>query len=201
MSDMGVVAVLLSMLLLVLYVLVPLVPAIAIYKIFPETKVTVSGPLRDLTVKATGAFAAYIVVFVLGIILLKHIQGLISGLSHQTTDVSARVVLLDEHGKPIADQFLDDLFNQMQVKIMPELDVHTKNEVKVSVPTRYLDDAYIQYQLQGFDSGHLKVSEYVRGGRRMLRVEMHKSSQPYDATPFPALDTIPPQQRMRNDSR
>ena len=191
MSDMGVVAVLLSMLLLVLYVILPLVPAIAIYKIFPDTKVSVSGPLRDLTVKAGGAFAAYIVVFVLGIILLKHIQGLISGLVHQTTEVTAKVVLVDEHHRLIEERYLDDLFDQMQVKIIPELDVHNKNEVKVSVPTRYLDDAYIQYQLQGFETGNLRVADYVRGRGRVPPIEMRRSAQPYNPTPFPVLDSLP----------
>ena len=42
----------------------PLLPAILIYRLFPNTQVAASGPLAGLTVKASGAFAAYLVVFV-----------------------------------------------------------------------------------------------------------------------------------------
>jgi hypothetical protein len=42
-----------------LAVLCPLIPAILIYRLFPETKVSVPGPLAGLTLRAGGAFAAY----------------------------------------------------------------------------------------------------------------------------------------------
>src|ERR1700678_2658876 len=59
-------AVIYSVLIYVLYILLPMIPAILIFKNFPEAKVTVSGPLQNLTVNATGAFAAYIVIVLLG---------------------------------------------------------------------------------------------------------------------------------------
>jgi hypothetical protein len=52
----------------ILYVLLPLIPAVVIFKLFPDTKVTVSGPLQNLTVNATGAFAAYVVTVALGFV-------------------------------------------------------------------------------------------------------------------------------------
>ena len=45
--------------LLGIWVALPLVPAILIYRYFPDTQVVASGPLAGLTVKASGAFAAY----------------------------------------------------------------------------------------------------------------------------------------------
>ena len=67
-------AVLYSFVLYVLYVLLPLVPAILIFKFFPDAKVTVSGPLQNLTVNATGAFAAYVVTVALGFFLVRDVE-------------------------------------------------------------------------------------------------------------------------------
>ena len=63
-----------SFLLYVLYVLLPLVPAILIFKLFPESKVTVSGPLQNLTINATGAFAGYVVTVALGFFLVRNVE-------------------------------------------------------------------------------------------------------------------------------
>jgi hypothetical protein len=67
-------AVFFSFCLYILYVLLPLVPAILIFKNFPDTKVTVSGPLQNLTVNATGAFAAYVVTVALGFLLVNYVE-------------------------------------------------------------------------------------------------------------------------------
>jgi len=67
-------AVIYSFLLYVLYVLLPLIPAVLIFRLFPETKVTVSGPLQNLTVNATGAFAGYVVTVALGFFLVQNVE-------------------------------------------------------------------------------------------------------------------------------
>jgi hypothetical protein len=46
-----------------LWVLLPLIPAILSFKIFPDTTVTAKGPLKGLTIKAGGAFAGYLIIF------------------------------------------------------------------------------------------------------------------------------------------
>jgi hypothetical protein len=45
------------------WIFLPLVPAVLIYWLFPDSKVAVSGPFAGLTVKAGGAFAAYLIIF------------------------------------------------------------------------------------------------------------------------------------------
>jgi hypothetical protein len=49
--------------LLAVWVLLPLLPAILTFRLFPQTSVAVSGPFANLTVRAGGAFAAYLIVF------------------------------------------------------------------------------------------------------------------------------------------
>jgi hypothetical protein len=72
MSDNA--AVFFSFCLYVLYVLLPLVPAIIIFKLFPDTKVTLSGPLQHFTINATGAFGAYVATVALGFFLVRNVE-------------------------------------------------------------------------------------------------------------------------------
>jgi hypothetical protein len=58
----------------VLFVLLPLVPAVLIFWLFPDGKVSVTGPFQGLTVNATGAFAAYIIVGLLGFFIIRQIE-------------------------------------------------------------------------------------------------------------------------------
>ena len=67
-------AVLYSFGLYVLYVLLPIIPAVVIFWLFPDSKVWVSGPLQNLTLKATGAFGAYIVTVSLGFIPVTYVE-------------------------------------------------------------------------------------------------------------------------------
>jgi hypothetical protein len=67
-----------SFLLYALYVCLPLVPAVLIFRMFPDSKVSVSGPLQNFTVNATGAFAAYVVTVALGFFLVQYIEAQIS---------------------------------------------------------------------------------------------------------------------------
>jgi hypothetical protein len=66
-------AVLYSFGLYILYVLLPLAPAVLIFRLFPDSKVTVEGPLQNLTINATGAFAAYVVTVLLGFFLVTKV--------------------------------------------------------------------------------------------------------------------------------
>jgi hypothetical protein len=75
-------AVIYSFCLYVLYVLLPLIPAVLIFRLFPEAKVTVSGPLQNFTINATGAFAAYIVTVALGFFLVRNAEVQINSTRH-----------------------------------------------------------------------------------------------------------------------
>ena len=62
------------------WVLLPLVPAVSIYRLFPNTSVAVSGQLSKLTVRASGAFAAYLIVFVVMIPLTQKFATYVHGM-------------------------------------------------------------------------------------------------------------------------
>ena len=53
-----------------LTLLLPILPAVIIYRIFPDTKVAAQGPLRGLNIKTSGAFAAYVITVLIGLVVL-----------------------------------------------------------------------------------------------------------------------------------
>jgi len=102
--------------LLGIWVALPLVPAILIYRYFPNTQVAASGPLAGLTVKASGAFAAYLVVFLLIFGLVSPIKDVIGSGMRPFWEIRGKVKLVDENGKPISGE---DLLNTIKFEIVP----------------------------------------------------------------------------------
>jgi len=85
-----------------LWVLLPLVPSILIYWLFPSTSVAVSGPLANLTVRAGGAFAAYLVIFLVTYYpIVQHAQDVAGGIQHPFWTITGEVKLLDKDGNEI----------------------------------------------------------------------------------------------------
>ncbi len=80
----------------VLWVLLPLIPAILIFWIFPDTKIEVGGPLNGLSVKASGAIGAYILVFAaIGAPILRTGSDLMTNLHHHFWTVQGHIKLFD----------------------------------------------------------------------------------------------------------
>ena len=92
MVDIYMVAVFLGIGVFILYLLLPLLPSILIYKIFPKTQVAISGPLSGLTINASGAFAAYLIVVLLAYSPVKKIYEMIGDLTHPTWTVRGTLV-------------------------------------------------------------------------------------------------------------
>jgi hypothetical protein len=81
-----------------LWVLAPLVPAVLIYKLFPATSVAVSGPLANLTVRASGAFAGYLIVFAATYPLVTNMENTFSGFQKSIWTIKAQLQMLDKDG-------------------------------------------------------------------------------------------------------
>jgi hypothetical protein len=139
-----------------IYVLVPLIPAILIYKIFPETKVGTEGLLGQLKINATGAFAAYLIVIVVGYFIIQNIQRLInaSSVDNSAWFVKSRVVLTEKNGAGFVNSLRitdDSLRMKLDVKATP--DYNQKNLAEVSFPTYYKDGySKISFTYPGFES-------------------------------------------------
>ena len=100
-----------------LWVLAPLVPAILIYKLFPATSVVVNGPLAGLTVRASGAFAGYLIVFAATFPLIKNMENTFSGFQRSIWTIKAQIQMLDKNGVELTSI---DNFSRVNVYTEPK---------------------------------------------------------------------------------
>ena len=102
------------MALYLLWVLVPMIPAIVIYSRFPNTAVAASGVLANLTVKAGGAFAAYLIIFVVAKPLIDQIEVVLD--EEQVWTILGHIKFVDENGREIRNSLL---VNNLTVELKP----------------------------------------------------------------------------------
>jgi len=101
-----------------LWVIVPLIPAVLIYKVFPNSVVTTSGKLAGLTVKATGAFAGYLIVFTVTYPLIVWGQNLIKVTKNTYWRVRAPVEL-DTTGATLDSTMFNVLLERINAEPIP----------------------------------------------------------------------------------
>jgi hypothetical protein len=98
------------------WVLLPLIPAVLIYWLFPSTTVAVDGPFANLTVKASGAFAAYLIIFAATYSLMQTTKDTIGGFQRSFWTITAQIKLLNTDGLEIR---ADDLIKKLRVRPPP----------------------------------------------------------------------------------
>lgn len=132
--------------------ILPLIPSILIYKIFPDTKVGIGGPLfANMKINASGAFAAYLIIALL--ILYYFVNpalGHIMNSHYQTWTVTSRMKFLDKNGNEIKNN--QDLMKRMEINIQPDAFVSKTCELtkfRISSPGK---DMSINFSLKDFDS-------------------------------------------------
>jgi hypothetical protein len=130
--------ILLSFALYALYVLLPIIPAAIIYKLFPKTATDISGPLGGLTIKAGGAFAAYIITVVLGSALVTRIDERIAAMSTPVWKVSAVLEFRDNQGRVIGDPY--DILKDVKVVISPAIEQLIYPRFSMRLPLMKPDD-------------------------------------------------------------
>lgn len=180
--DINIAAALLSCFLYSLYVLLPMIPAIVIYRLFPDTKVALSGPFANLTMKSTGAFAAYVVVVSLGFFLIKNTHTIIAGMVQPMWTIKATLELQDTDGKRLDDQ---SPLQYLEVFLKPDLRIKEGNFIKLQVPSTGVSkpEYLINFKLPQFgektiDTSQLKSDEINEDSfSRVLRIEKPISIQ------------------------
>jgi hypothetical protein len=114
-----------------LWICGPLVPAVLIYRLFPETQVTATGPLSGLTVRATGAFAAYAVTFLMTYPLAVKIYSAFGSQLKPVWSLKAEVIASDEAGNPIT---YANFYDGMTISFTPDFQVIADRSVELQVP-------------------------------------------------------------------
>lgn len=149
------------------WVLLPLVPAILIYLIFPKTQTGVEGPLSGLSIRASGAFAAYFIVLVATTPLLIRQNRNLEGLLHPTWTITGAIQLEDENGGRIP--FNNRGESPFKIDLDPELVEATGTDgFKIRVPEREdntvptLLITYPDFASYTLDPSHPNPGENVR---------------------------------------
>jgi|HubBroStandDraft_4_1064222.scaffolds.fasta_scaffold103698_2 hypothetical protein len=134
--DQNTSAVLLSISVYALYVLLPLIPSVIIYKMFPETKVTAEGSISNWKIKSGGAFAAYVVVVLLGHFIIDQTQDIIGGMSACTWTIHGQVLLKDKDNQPVPG---NTLLQTLDVTLKPDLITKQNQVVDIRIPSQGVD--------------------------------------------------------------
>lgn len=82
-----------------LWISLPLLPAVLIYRLFPDTPVTLSGPFQKLTISAGGAFAAYFLTLLASLYLIRPIASAVRNPPNSQWVLTGTLKVDDEHGK------------------------------------------------------------------------------------------------------
>jgi hypothetical protein len=89
----------------ILVVLLPLIPAFLIFLVFPKSDMAAQGPLQGLSIRAGGAFGAYLIVL---LVLISWVSFSEIHKMPRAWTVLANVVVKDESGKVIPPSQLDE---------------------------------------------------------------------------------------------
>jgi hypothetical protein len=116
------------------WVLLPLVPAVLIYWLFPDSKVAMSGPFASLTVRASGAFAGYLIIVAATYSVTQRIENTIGGFQHSFWSVRGTITLLDSDNK--TEITSDDLLRKLNIQTKPEILSAQSHFITLDIPER-----------------------------------------------------------------
>lgn len=130
--DVGSKALLHFALIITLWTILPLLPAWITYRITPDQNLGLKGPFQGMTLKATGAFVAYLVVASLLSIFAWPIGNLLIGkeASDSMWKITGRATIFDSEGK-LATQLPD--LRTAYLRVLPDQNV-IDTDLSINVP-------------------------------------------------------------------
>lgn len=155
-----------SFLLYVLYVLLPILPAVIIYRMFPKSRATASGPLGEMKIKVGGAFGAYVITVLLGYHLVSKIDEHIGALSEPTWRLRAEVALHDDRLQPIPDP--DSVIRDLKFVLEPPLDSSAYPHISIRLPLVKPEEwPIVRLRLPGFQEKPINLRAELDSNRAM----------------------------------
>ena len=119
------------------WVLLPLIPATIMFLLFPSSSLVVSGPLAagplgTLSVRATGAFGGYLVVFAVTYLLVAWGEDRINAFESSFWTITGQIKVFGKDGKEIKSEALLD---KIGVKISnPDRDTLDGGHMTLMIP-------------------------------------------------------------------
>lgn len=166
-----------------LWVLVPMIPAIAIYSRFPD-RIVASGVLAGLNVKAGGAFAAYLIIFLVALPLINKIEAVLDQ-ELQIWTIEGPIKLEDEKGTEIRNSLLRD---KVSVELSPrQYDISQKTfRIRLVVTNNELP--YVTIRVPDYSDGDVPITGTKDYLNHMIEysapVEIRKNSTLQPPHPF-----------------
>jgi hypothetical protein len=118
---------------LVLWIVLPLIPAILIYWLFPHNAPAwVHGTLAGLTVKAGGAFAAYLIVLLVAKPLADREANQAMAYLHPVWTIKGALRVIDKHG--VVSHPGETFFQKINIKTEPPLGSFADPTFTITVP-------------------------------------------------------------------
>ena len=145
--------------------MLPLVVAVTIFKLFPTTKVSASGPFQNLTINVTGAFGAYFITLLAGWFLIDRIDQRIGLDLTPTYTLRAKLKFVDGTGNEInRPQDYDALRSGLKVFIEPPLtETEALPNVSIRIPLVKPDQwPLVGFEAPGFITQPVSLDQLIR---------------------------------------
>ncbi len=143
-------------LIVTLWVLLPIVPAWLTYRITPQQKLAVKGPLSGLTLNATGSFGAYLVMALLLSRVAIPVVELVVGAAASNVfwEITGKTLVHDADGNKVEQR--PQPMQLAKVRVVPDQNVFDENlSVKALLPA---DPASAVVYIDVPDWGGAKIS-------------------------------------------
>jgi hypothetical protein len=145
------------------WVFFPLVPAVLIFYFFPNTPVAVEGPLSSLSIRAGGAFGAYLIVVLVGWPLVGRTAETVAGTEYLTWHLDAEIQVQNSKGEAVDDPAL---LRQLNID-MPETHSVTGAYVALSVPELGQQRLpHVKFEIPGYGTNSFALDD-----RKILQID------------------------------
>jgi hypothetical protein len=159
------------------WVLLPLIPAIVIYLMFPDTRTTIGGPFSGLSVKSSGAFAAYFIVLLATFPLLNMQNRNFNTVLRPSWVITGTIQVQDEEGREI--DYDRQVGSPLRVTLNPDpLILEDRKTFRVTVPEIDGRIPAIEVGYFGFGTKGINVARPAEG----LNVEVDEGKHQIEIT-------------------
>jgi uncharacterized membrane protein len=170
----------------ILMVLLPLLPAILIFLIFPKAEAFAQGPLQGLTIRAGGAFGAYLIVL---LVLMTWMRTTDLLKVPRTWTIAANVIVKNKQGRPIDTRALDR--NKFSVSYTPTYirAIPGRNGVNIKVTATEVDGEIPAMTITYGNVGNAEINLE----ESTIKVVRHDLQNRYDVITPLEIAPVPPE--------
>jgi len=150
-------ALLFLLLLFAAWLLVPLLPAWITYRITPSQRLGLGGPFSGLTIKVTGAFAAYLILLLASYqLVVNGGLSIVGGMANPSVwTFKADIVAIGADGAP---QSIPDNIKGLDVVFKPELHQIGKSKVRIRLPQNPENWPLLTITIPGFGGAEIDLN-------------------------------------------